>query len=77
MAYDKYELLKTLIRADREFSNGDISGYDDVLVNVVNILTTTHGSEDDLSEAIFEYLAECFTRINPLDAKPATTADTP
>lgn len=67
MAYDKYELLKTLIRADRHVSHGDISNYDDILVNVVNILTVGHGSEDELNEAIFDYLAQCFTRPDPLD----------
>lgn len=62
MAYDKYSMLKALIRADRELSHGDTSHHEDVLVGVVDILSRGHESEEALTDAVFDYLAGCFTR---------------
>lgn len=57
MATTKYDLLAALIDAQAK-EERDEAGWHHVLGAVVGILSETHGSEEALSEAVFDYIAD-------------------
>ncbi len=56
----KYEVLASLIEADHARWGGDDQGLHHVIHGVVGLISRTHGSEDDLADAIYEYIADSY-----------------
>ncbi len=56
----KYDVLSTLIKRDAESHGDDLHGYHHTLLAVVDTIATSHGSEDQLAEAIYDVIAESF-----------------
>lgn len=56
----KYDVLAKLIERDAEVLGPDRSGKTEILVEVVRLISETHGSEDELADAIYEMLADVF-----------------
>lgn len=56
MAVNKYDVLSALIDSQAK-EQGDPTGWHHLLVGVVDELSIHHGSEEDLSDAIYDRIA--------------------
>ena len=56
----KYDVLATLIKRDAESHGEDRLGYHHTLVAIVDTIATSHGSEEQLAEAIYNIIADSF-----------------
>ncbi len=56
----KYEVLASLIEADHERWGGDDMGLHHVIGGVVGVISKTHGSEEELADAIYELIADSY-----------------
>lgn len=63
----KYEVLEALVDATTSLQ-GDPNGNGDVVAGVVRIIGETHGSEELLSDVVYDFIAGCF--IPPAEGRP-------
>lgn len=61
----KYDVLAKLIERDADAFGPDRSGKTGLLIEIVDLISRTHGSEDELADAIYEMLAEAFAGESP------------
>lgn len=57
----KYDVLIALIEADHDRWGGDEMGLHHVIVGVVDEISTSHGSEEELADAIYDRIAGAYT----------------
>ena len=56
----KYDVLASLIDADHDRWGGDDMGLHHVVSGVVGLISQTHGSEEDLADAIYDLIADSY-----------------
>lgn len=61
----KYDVLAKLIERDAEAHKHDQAGNYKVLLAVVKEISEPHASEDELVDALYDLIAECFVGDSP------------
>lgn len=56
----KYEVLAALIEADHDRWGSDDLGLHHVIKGVVGVIAQTHGSEEELADAVYELIADSY-----------------
>lgn len=68
----KYNLLEHIVNKSDEMNNDQAGNYH-VIAGVVRIISGSYGSEEALSEEIYDYIASCFVSADGDDGKDAET----
>ncbi|EQM83407.1 hypothetical protein [Microbacterium maritypicum] len=56
----KYDVLRALVDLDRD-KWGDQMGLHNVITNIIDAISETRGSEEELADGIYDIIAESFT----------------
>ena len=61
----KYKLLAKLIEAEQERWGDDVHSWHEVVIDIIGIVSETHGSEEELADAVFDRIALSVVDIEP------------